>query len=85
MLQEKMDLWDEEKQRLLKLEWEAQDRYRNFVIASPDGYPTVTLPKDGVCSVKTPCCDNQSWHMGPHLHQCAFCREYYYVMEKSDG
>lgn len=81
MEQIKEKLWNDERIRLLRLRWEAEDRHRSFAIDSTRGYPTVTLSKGGICSVKAPCCGVDAWHSGPILHKCSVCRRYYYVME----
>ena len=80
MSEQTLKLWDDERIRLLKYRWEAEDRYRAFVAAGLKDYPTVTLPKAGVCAVEAPCCGNQVWHVGPFLHKCSFCRKYYFVL-----
>lgn len=76
----KRKLWNDERIRLLRLRWEAEDRYRSFA-TDPTGVPTAMLPKGGVCAVEAPCCGVSAYHSGPILHKCAVCRKYYYVME----
>lgn len=85
-MQQKMNLWDEEKKRLSKMREDAENRLGRFVEVDPMGYPTVTLPERGVCAIKSPCCGSSAFHFQQILHQCAFCRKYYYVLgENFDG
>jgi hypothetical protein len=84
MKQKKMNLWDDERTRLLKLSWEAEDRFRNFAIQSPLGYESVTIKSGVMTTVKAPCCGNTAWLCQELLHKCQFCREYYYVLGEED-
>jgi len=84
MLKQKWNLWDKERIRLLDKRWRVEDEYRRFQTTDPGEYPVVYCIPGEVVEMTAPCCGNSAFHFDAHIHKCAFCGKYYYVMEKEN-